>query len=60
MTIKNDVKLEEESTCHFKIDMKNLKNFDPSTRKSQILHSNGLFLIIVYNVSAKKVQRSYI
>ena len=35
MTIKNDAKFEKELTCHFKIDMKNLMNFDPSTWKSQ-------------------------
>ena len=35
MTMKNDAKLEEESTCQFKIDMRNLTNFDPSTQKSQ-------------------------
>ena len=35
MTIKNDVKLEEELTPPFKIDMRNLTNFDPSIRKSQ-------------------------
>ena len=35
MTMKNDVKFEEELTCHFKIDMKNLTNFDPSTWKSK-------------------------
>ena len=35
MTMKNDTKLEEELTCHFKIDMRNLTNFDPSTQKSQ-------------------------
>ena len=35
MTIKNDVKFEEELTCRFKIDMRNLTKFDPSTRKSQ-------------------------
>ena len=34
-TWKNDAKFEEESTCQFKIDMRNLKNFDPSTQKSQ-------------------------
>ena len=34
MTMKNDTKIEEELTCHFKIDMRNLTNFDPSTRKS--------------------------
>ena len=34
MTMKNDTKIEEELTCHFKIDMRNLMNFDPSTQKS--------------------------
>ena len=31
MTMKNDAKSEEELNCQFKIDMRNLKNFDPST-----------------------------
>ena len=35
MTTKNDAKFEKELTCQFKIDIKNLTNFDPSTRKSQ-------------------------
>ena len=35
MTMKNDAKFEEKLTCRFKIDMVNLTNFDPSTRKSQ-------------------------
>ena len=35
MTMKNDAKFEEELTCQFKTDMRNLINFDPSTRKSQ-------------------------
>ena len=35
ITKKNDAKFEEELTCRFKIDMRNLTNFDPSTRKSQ-------------------------
>ena len=35
MTMKNDARFEEELTCQFKIDMRNLTNFDPSTRKSQ-------------------------
>ena len=34
MTIKNDTKIEEELTCRFKIDIKNLTNFEPRTRKS--------------------------
>ena len=35
MTMKNDAKFEEELTCRFKIDMRNLTNFDPSTQKPQ-------------------------
>ena len=35
MAMKNEAKFEQESTCQFKTDMRNLTNFDPSTRKSQ-------------------------
>ena len=35
MRMKNDAKFEEDLTCQFKIDMRNLINFDPSTRKSK-------------------------
>ena len=35
MTMNNDVKIEEELTCQFKIDKRNLTDFDMSTRKSQ-------------------------
>ena len=35
MTMKNETKFEWELTCLFKIDMRNLTNFDPSTQKSQ-------------------------
>ena len=31
MTMKNDAKFEEELTYYFKIDMRNLTNFDLST-----------------------------
>ena len=34
MTMTNDAKFEEELTCQFKTDMRNLTNFDQSTRKS--------------------------
>ena len=34
-TMKNDTKFQEELTCQFKTDMRNLKNFDQSTQKSQ-------------------------
>ena len=35
MTINHDGKFKEELTCHFKTDLKNLTNFDPSTQKSK-------------------------
>ena len=34
MTMKKDAKLEEELTCPFKIDMRTLLSFDPSTQNS--------------------------
>ena len=55
MTLKNDEKLEEELTCRFKIDIRNLTDFDSSTQKSQkCALYNGLLLTKVYNVWAKK------
>ena len=61
MTLKSDTKLGEESTCCFKIDMRNLTNFDPEHLKvSKIFPFNGLFLSKVYIVWPKKVQRSYL
>ena len=35
MTMKNDTKCEEELTCQFRTDMRNLTNFDLNTQKSQ-------------------------
>ena len=35
MKLKRDKKFGEKSTCCFKIDIKNLTNFDVNTRKSQ-------------------------
>ena len=35
MTMKNDAKFEEDLTCQFKINIRNLTNFYPSTQKSQ-------------------------
>ena len=34
ITMKNDAKFEKELTCQFKIGIRNLTNFEPSTRKS--------------------------
>ena len=35
--MKSDTKIEEELTCHFKIDMTNLTNFDSSSRKCYVM-----------------------
>ena len=35
MKLKRDTKFGKESTCRFKIDIRNLTNFDLSTRESQ-------------------------
>ena len=35
MKLNTGTKFGEESTCCFKIDTRNLTNFDPSTQKSQ-------------------------
>ena len=35
MTIKSNAKFEEELTCYFKTDIRNLTNFDLSTQKSK-------------------------
>ena len=50
MAMTNDAKFEKKLTCQFKIDMRNLKNFDLSTRNSKILHFNGLLLNKVHNI----------
>ena len=47
MKMKNDSKFEEDLTCKFKIDMRNLTNLDPSTQST---HLNGLLLTGAYNV----------
>ena len=33
LTMNNEEKFEEELTCQFKTDMRNLINFEPSTQK---------------------------
>ena len=35
MKMNSNTKIEEELTCRFKIDMRNVTNFDPSIRKSK-------------------------
>ena len=50
MTMKNDAKFEEQLTCHFKVDMRNLTNFNQSTLKSQMFSFNVILLSKVYIV----------
>ena len=58
MIMKNDAKFEIELTRHFKTDMRNLTNVALKNLKN--VHFNGLILTKRYNVSDKKVQRSYV
>ena len=57
MTMKNDTKFEEKLTGHFKIDMTNLTKCDPSNKRLEDFHFNGILLNKVYNVWAKKKYR---
>ena len=43
MTMNNNAKFEGKLTFQFKIEMSNLTNFDPSTRKSKNMLFNLLF-----------------
>ena len=50
--------LERNRLCRFKIDIRNLTNFDLQSLKS--FHFNGLLLSRVYILWAKKVERIYL
>ena len=60
MTMKNDAKFEEESTCRFKIDMRNWQILTRALESLKHFHFNVLLLSKLYIVWAKKVQRSYL
>ena len=42
MTLNNDKKFEEELTCHFKIGMIYLTNFEQAVKSLKNLHFNGI------------------
>ena len=48
--MKNSAKTEEELTCQFNIDLRNLTNFDPSIENLKIFHFNKVLLTKVNNV----------
>ena len=58
MTMKNDANLKRN--WQFKTGMRNLTNINRALENLKNLHFNGLLLTKVYNVWAKKVQRSYV
>ena len=60
MKLKMDPKLGEESTCSFKIDIRNLINCDLSTQSLKNFQFNRLLLSKAYILWDKKVQRSYL
>ena len=60
MTIKYDVKFEEELTCRFKIDTSIWLILTQALTCLKHLHFNGFSLTKVYNIWAKKVQKSYV
>ena len=49
MTLKSDAKFEEKLTC-LENEMRNLANFDQSTRKCQSWNFDGILLPKVENV----------
>ena len=55
MTMKNDAKFKEELICQFKIDLRNLTNFDPSTPLKNLKNFdfNGLLLTKAYGHDQK-------
>ena len=58
MALKTDVKFEEELILDPKNDVRSLVNFNSSSGKSGNLHFDGLLLLKVFNIWAKKIQRS--
>ena len=52
MTLKSDAKFEEKLTCGLESDMKNLENFQQSTRKSQNWDFDEILLTKIENVWA--------
>ena len=60
MKLKRDTKGGEESTCRFKIDIKNLTYSDLSTRKCQNRNFDKILLSKVENLWALNLRWSYV
>ena len=59
MTLKHDARLKVKLTRGLKNDIRNLVNFDASSRKSENLHFDELILSKAYKVLDENVQKSY-
>ena len=60
MALESDAKFEEKLALGFQNYMTNLVNFNASSGKSENLHFDVLLLSMAYQISAKKVQKSYL
>ena len=60
MALESDAKFEEKLALGFQNYMTNLVNFNASSGKSENLHFNVLLLSMAYQISVKKVQKSYL
>ena len=59
-TLKGDAIFKEKLTGGLKNDIRNLVNFHASSRKSENLHFDALFLSKAYKVLDEKVPKSYV
>ena len=57
MTLKHDARLKVKLTRGLKNDIRNLVNFDASSRKSENLHFDELILSKAYKSKMKKCRR---
>ena len=58
MTLKSDSKFKEKLSYGLKNDIRNLVNFNASSRKSENLHFDGVLLSKAYKDLDEKVQKS--
>ena len=60
MTLKSVAKFKGKLTCGSKNDIRNLVNFDVSSRKSKNLHFDRILLSKAHKNLDEKVQKSYV
>ena len=60
MTLKGVAKFKRKLTCGLKNDIRNLVNFHASSRKSENLHFDWIFLSKLSRDLDEKVQKSYV